>query len=83
LITDGPAPFAPGTIDVADLSGVTGFELRLKDKVLGILPLTPAPTATFSNEGGFKPPADFHWSAAAEDQLKERLGRLLGERGGR
>jgi len=82
LITDGPAPFAPGTIDVADLSGVTGFELRLKDKVLGILPLTPAPTATFSNEGGFKPPADFHWSAAAEDQLKERLGRLLGERGG-
>jgi hypothetical protein len=80
LITDGPAPFAPGTMDVADLDGVVGFELRLKDRVLGTLPLTPAPTATFSSEGGFKPPADFHWSAAAEDQLKERLGKLLGER---
>jgi hypothetical protein len=80
LITDGPAPFAPGTMDVADLDGVVGFELRLKDRVLGTLPLTPAPTATFSSEGGFAPPPDFHWSAAAEDQLKERLGKLLGER---
>jgi hypothetical protein len=81
LITDGPAPFAPGTLDSADLTGVSGFELRLKDKVLGILPMTPAPTATFSGEGGFKAAPDFHWSAAAEDQLKQRLGKLLGERG--
>jgi hypothetical protein len=83
LITDGPAPFAPGTLDRADLSGVTGFELRLKDKVLGILPMTPAPTASFSSEGSFRPAADFHWSPAAEDQLRERLGKLLGERGAR
>jgi hypothetical protein len=83
LITDGPAPFAPGTLDRADLTGVTGFELRIKDRVLGILPMTSAPTASFSSEGGFKPAADFHWSPAAEDQLKERLGKLLGERGGR
>jgi hypothetical protein len=81
LITDGPAPFAPGTLDVAELSGVTGFELRLKDKVLGVLPMTSAPTATFTSEGGFKPATDFHWSPAAEDQLKERLAKLLG--GGR
>jgi hypothetical protein len=83
LITDGPAPFAPGTLEVADLAGVSGFELRLKDKVLGILPMTPVPAATFSSEGGFKPATDFHWSAAAEDQLKERLGRLLDNRGAR
>ena len=83
LITDGPSPFAPGTLERADLTGVTGFELRLKDKVLGTLPMTPAPTATFSSEGGFKSAADFRWSPAAEDQLKERLGKLLGERGGR
>ena len=28
LITDGPTMFAPGTLDVADLNQVSGFELR-------------------------------------------------------
>lgn len=78
LITDGPTPFAPGTLSIADLAEVTGFELRVKDRVLGILPMTPAPTATFSAEGGFKPPPEFIWSPAADDQLNEKLGKLLG-----
>lgn len=78
LITDGPAPFAPGTIDRADLEQVDSFELRIKGKdVLGVLPLEPAPTAAFSAEGGFKTPDEFAWSAAAEDQLNERLSKLL------
>jgi len=80
LITDGPSPFAPGTLDVADLGDVSGFELRLRGQLLGILPLTSAPTAGFSSEGGFTPPADFVWSPAADDQLSDRLGRLLNER---
>jgi hypothetical protein len=77
LITDGPTPFAPGTLDVADLMQVTGFDLCLGGQSLGILPMTPAPTAQFTSEGGFKPAPEFTWSTAADDQLTERLSRLL------
>jgi hypothetical protein len=79
LITDGPTPFAPGTEEVASLSQLGGFELWAKSRALGHLPLTPAPTANFTSEGGFKPIRDFAWSLAAEDQLYERLAKLLGE----
>jgi hypothetical protein len=77
LITDGPTMVAPGTVDATDLAKVTGFELSVKGQPLGILSLCPAPTATFTSEGGFKPPHDFTWSAAAEEEMTERLNRLL------
>jgi hypothetical protein len=77
LITDGPTMIAPGTLDAADLAQVTGFELSIKGQSLGVLSLSPAPTATFNTEGGFKPPHDFTWSAAAEEEMTERLNRLL------
>jgi hypothetical protein len=82
LITDGPYPFAPGTLDAADLERVSGFELRMRSRSLGVLPLAPAPTANFTSEGGFKPPTEFPWSAAAEDQLNDRLTRLMDGTGG-
>jgi hypothetical protein len=81
LITDGPAMVAPGTLDVADVGQLSGFEITVKGQSIGVLPLRPAPTATFTNEGGFKTPHDFSWSAAAEDELNERLNRLLEGRG--
>jgi hypothetical protein len=28
-------------------------------------------------EGGFKPTPDFAWSSAADDELSERLNRLM------
>jgi hypothetical protein len=77
LITDGPAPLAPGTLDVDDLAQVTGFDLRVGTRSLGILPLAPAPAASFNNEGAFKPPIEYTWSAAADDELNERLARLM------
>jgi hypothetical protein len=77
LITDGPTMIAPGTLDVAELRQVSGFELRVRDQVLGTLSLCPAPTAAFNSEGGFKSPHDFTWSAAAEEEMNERLNRLL------
>jgi hypothetical protein len=77
LITDGPTPFAPGTLDAADLERVAGFELRMRGRSLGTLPLAPAPTASFNGEGAFKAPAEFTWSAAAEEQLGDRLSRLM------
>ncbi len=78
LVTDGPTMVAPGTLDAADLGQVSGFELLAKGQPLGVLPLCPAPTATFTSEGGFKAPHEFPWSAAAEEELNERLGKLLG-----
>jgi hypothetical protein len=81
LITDGPTRFAPGSLHASDLAEVTGFELRLKTTTLGILSLAPAPTASFTSEGGFKPACEFSWSPTAEEELNERLGRLIEERG--
>jgi hypothetical protein len=77
LITDGPTMVAPGTVDVVDLKQVNGFEIRTKTRSLGVLSLSPAPMAIFTPEGGFKAPQDFTWSAAAEEEMTERLNRLF------
>jgi hypothetical protein len=83
LITDGPTMVAPGTLAAADLTHVTAFELRVGTRSLGVLSLRPAPTANFTNEGGFKPTPEYTWSAAAEEEMNERLNRLLeGQNGG-
>jgi hypothetical protein len=81
LITDGPTMVAPGTLDASDLEQVSGFDLSVRGQSLGVLSLCPAPTATFTNEGGFKPYHDYTWSAAAEEEMNERLNRLLEGRG--
>jgi hypothetical protein len=82
LITDGPTMFAPGTIDATNLSQVNAFELRTRGGILGVLTLCPAPEASFTAEGGFKAAQEFPWSAAAEDELSDRLTRLLEGTGG-
>jgi hypothetical protein len=81
LITDGPTMVAPGTLDAGDLGQVSGFELSIRGQALGVLSLCPAPTAVFNSEGGFKPPHEYTWSAAAEEEMNERLNRLLEGRG--
>ena len=81
LITDGPTMVAPGTLDADDLAQVSGFEVSVKGRTLGVLSLCPAPTASFTSEGGFKPPHDFTWTAAAEEEMNERLNRLLEGKG--
>lgn len=81
LVTDGPTLFAPGMLDVADLENVTAFELRYKERVLGVLSVSPVPAAQFNAEGSFKPPPEFAWTSAAEDELAERLSKLLGGAG--
>jgi len=78
LITDGPTPVAAGMLPMSELKHASVFELRLKGRVLNVLPLSPVPAATFTAEGGFKPPPEFSWSATAEDELSERLARLMG-----
>lgn len=76
LVTDAPTMFAPGLVGIADLARVGGFELRLNEKLIGTASLSPVPPATLTAEGGFKPPPDFAWTAAAEDELLDRLRRL-------
>jgi hypothetical protein len=77
LITDGPTPVAPGTVDAADLTQVSSFEICLKGQVLSALSLCPAPSANFTSEGGFKAPTDYAWSSAADEELSERLAKLM------
>lgn len=77
LVTDGPTPVAPGTLDAADLAQVSGFELSAKGRSLGVLSLCPAPAAAFNSEGGFKAPGEYTWSLAAEEEMTDRLNRLM------
>jgi hypothetical protein len=77
LITDGPTAIAPGTLDFTQFSQFQGFELCLRNQVLGNLPMQPAPSAKFNAEGAFKAPCEFQWSPIAEDELAERLAHLI------
>jgi hypothetical protein len=77
LITDGPAMVAPGTLDAGDLTQVSGFELRVAGRSLGLLPLCPVPAATFTSEGGFQSAPEYTWTSAAEEEMNDRLNRLL------
>ena len=77
LITDGPTPVVPGMLDVAELAQVSAFELRRHGKCLGTLALSPVPSASLTSEGGFKAPPEFLWSNVAEDELLDRLSRLM------
>ena len=78
LITDGPTPVVSELVSIEDLKRVSAFELQIANRTLGVLPLSPVPTATVTSEGGFKPPPEFTWTTTAEDELSERLARLMG-----
>ncbi len=78
LVTDAPTAFTPGLLLAEDLARIGGFELRLGGRVLGTASLSPVPPAMLTAEGGFKPPQEFPWTAAAEEELLDRLGRLGG-----
>jgi hypothetical protein len=78
VVTDGPTPILPATIAASDLPRIKQFVLATSEGTLGALPLTPAPSADLTGEGGFAPLDDFLWSPAAEEQLNDRLGKLQG-----
>jgi hypothetical protein len=77
LVTDGPTPFLPVTLGADELGRIKHFTLETSVARLGNLPLVPTPSADFTAEGGFGPLDDFLWSPAAEEQLNDRLGKLL------
>lgn len=78
VVTDGPTPILPATMAAGDLRRLRHFVLKTSAGTLGMLPLVPAPSADLTGEGGFAPLDDFLWSAAAEEQLNNRLGKLQG-----
>lgn len=78
VVTDSPTVFVPALFDPVELSRISGFELRLHGRLLGIASLRPVPAATLNAEGGFTPPPEFAWSSAADDELADRLKRLQG-----
>lgn len=80
LVSDGPVIVAPGTLDAAESDQVMAFALMHQGRALAQLAMRPPPSATFTSEGGFRPPPEFAWSSAAEDELDQRLNRLLEER---
>lgn len=80
LVTDGPTAFAPGLVEPERVAGATGFELRHKSRLLGTLSFRPVPTAATDAEGAFRPPPEFTWTTAADEELTERLLKLM--RGG-
>jgi hypothetical protein len=77
LVSDGPTPVAPGTIATDEVGHVKGFELRCGKDTLARLPLSAAPQATFTAEGGFQPPEVFDWNQAAEELLHDKLNKLM------
>lgn len=77
LVTDGPTWFVPGTVPHGELGDASGFELRCNRNLLSTVSLSPAPVATFTCEGGFKPAEEFAWTPTAEEELNERLAKLL------
>jgi hypothetical protein len=64
-------------LDAKELSQFAAFELRCRKIVLGALSLRPSPTANFTPEGGFTAPPEFAWTPTTEDELTDRLGKLI------
>jgi hypothetical protein len=57
---------------------IRSFELFLSGRRVGVIPVGFVPTASFTNEGGFRAPESFAWSAWAEEEMADRLGMLMG-----
>lgn len=77
LVTDGPTLITPGTAALNQLADVQAFELNCHGRSLGVLSIHPVPSAKFDAEGGFRPAVDFAWNANADEELNERLRRLM------
>ena len=80
LITDGPTPFAPGLLDAVELRQAVLFDLRHRNTVIGSISLSPFPVAHLNGEGGFSSAPEFSWTQAADDELAERLEKLMNGR---
>jgi hypothetical protein len=78
LLTDRPSLCIPRTVPfLTDFQQIRSFELLSKGHLLGTLPVSPTPVAAFTGEGGFHAPADFDWTPFTEEELFDRLEKLM------
>jgi hypothetical protein len=82
LLTDRPSLCIPmlekGDRPVfTDFHQIRSFELLSKGQILGILPVSPTPVAGFTSEGGFRAAANFDWTPFTEEELLDRLEKLM------
>nr|BAL55979.1 hypothetical protein HGMM_F33C03C22 [uncultured Planctomycetota bacterium] len=78
VITDAPTVYVPGTIAASDVRQIIAFELRHAGHSIGHLSLCPVPVAKINSEGAFQAaPEDLPWSPAYDEELRERLDRLM------
>ena len=77
LVSDGPTMVAPGTLDRTELRQVNAFELAWAAICWASYRCARRRPHIFNGEGGFKTPQEYTWSPAAEEEMNERLNRLL------
>jgi hypothetical protein len=77
LVTDRASLCIPNLTTVGDFQQIRAFELLSKGQLLGALPVRPTPAAGFNSEGGFHSAADYDWTPFTEEELLDRLERLM------
>ena len=82
LLTDRPSLCIPSLERgdaplLTDFQQIRCFELLSKGRILGTLPVSPTPAAAFTGEGGFRAAADFDWTSFTEEELLDRLEKLM------
>jgi hypothetical protein len=77
LVTDGPSLCIPATVSMDNLQEICSFELLCGEEVLAVLPVRPTPVASFTTEGGFKGLEEYDWTPFTEEELVDRLQRLM------
>jgi hypothetical protein len=75
VITQTPALFSPKV--PVRCGEIRSFELFCAGRMLGVVRVSPAPSASFNREGGFKATEDYLWNAWAEEEVANRLQMLM------
>jgi hypothetical protein len=77
LVTDGPSVCTLPAPEARDIQEVRAFELLSQGRMIGVLTVRPTPVAHFTDEGGFRQPEDYDWTPFSEEELVDRLQRLM------
>jgi hypothetical protein len=77
LVSDAPSLFVPPLRSAEEFEQVASFDLYVRGELLASVAGCRRPVLKFTGEGGFREPADFDWTPVTEQELSERLRRLM------
>jgi hypothetical protein len=77
VVLDGPSLCAPTGPGMDDHQDIRAFELFSEGRLLGTLSLSLTPVASFTPEGGFRASEDYPWTPLNEEEMLERLQKLM------